>query len=631
VSNRGIRATGAAAAAALAGSVVPAGFAAAEPYSQPLAITGQQAQGMPDGWVHAIFILPQRDQNINRNNVVAFTDFLINGNNTNQAEFAIFSGSSAASFVPVVRSGLELPGLPGVFVKNANTAFGDSGEVAFAADFSGPATNTANNLGFMVGSTPTNIVVLARKGDPVPGAVDAVNVRTFLFPAINSSGLTAVGLFMGGATNTANDRGIYIRQPGGSTLERLIRGGDPTPDDSSQNFLSPSFTRVNNNGQFLAIAGLSGIGISTSNNNALYFGSSSASLTRVAQTGVPISGVAAGLTLATFNATAMTFNDAGKFAGRSTLQGAGTNTSNNDVSFVGTPTGGVSILTREGDAAPGAGSAKFSGAPNTVLTGSGKVVVSTLLTGGTIESGIFAGTTATNLAAVVLDNDPAPGAPAGAKFDSFFSANAFSSVSANAHDQIAFLATLRYTGNANAQEAIYVYDPVQGLVLLARQGGTIEIAPGVTRTIAGIDVGQGGNGQDAQSVSFNDNGTIVFQAQLANGTAGAGTGLFTARVPLVGDVNLDGVINFGDFLKLEARFGATNAARIDGDLNGDHVVTRADFMLLYNNFGNSVDGPVPVSPEARQSLDFFAARVPEPGLLAPALAGLLALRRRNRR
>jgi hypothetical protein len=444
---------------------------------------------------------------------------------------------------------------------------------------------------------------------------------------MNDQGVAAIALSLGGATNSANNLGIYIRRPGGA-LEKFVRASDPTPDNPAQQFGNASITRITSQGQFFFISGLAGAGIAAAHNVALWSGTSAASLTRVAQTGMPLP---SGLALGSFNATHQSLNTAGKFAGRSTLVGAGTNTSNNDVAFFGGPTEPVAIFAREGDFAPvpAAPATKDSGAFTTVVSGSGKVVISSALSGSGFSSGIFAGTTPTNVAAVVLANTPAPGAPAGAKFD-FLSTNAFSGVSANANDQIAFLANLRYVGNSTTQEGLYVHDPVQGLLLLARTGGTIEIAPGVTRTITGIDVGQGGNGMDAQPSSFNSNGTFVFQATYTDGTTG-GTGIFTATVPLVGDVNLDGLVNFTDFLNLEAKFGATNAARLDGDLNGDSAVNHADFMLLYHHFGDTIDGPLPVSATDQQSLEFFAANVPEPALTMPALAALALLRRRAAR
>ncbi len=52
-----------------------------------------------------------------------------------------------------------------------------------------------------------------------------------------------------------------------------------------------------------------------------------------------------------------------------------------------------------------------------------------------------------------------------------------------------------------------------------------------------------------------------------------------------GDINLDGSVDFTDFLKLSANFGRTDAAFADGDMDADQTVSFADFLQLSNNFG----------------------------------------------
>ena len=52
-----------------------------------------------------------------------------------------------------------------------------------------------------------------------------------------------------------------------------------------------------------------------------------------------------------------------------------------------------------------------------------------------------------------------------------------------------------------------------------------------------------------------------------------------------GDLNLDGIVDFDDFLELAARFGSTDAGWEQGDLDGDRAVTFDDFLALAANFG----------------------------------------------
>lgn len=82
----------------------------------------------------------------------------------------------------------------------------------------------------------------------------------------------------------------------------------------------------------------------------------------------------------------------------------------------------------------------------------------------------------------------------------------------------------------------------------------------------------------------------------------------------MGDVDGDGEVNFTDFLRLSANFGANVASHFDGDINCDGTVSFPDFLVLSANFGRSVR----------------AASVPEPNAafwLPLSALGLLQCRR----
>ena len=51
-----------------------------------------------------------------------------------------------------------------------------------------------------------------------------------------------------------------------------------------------------------------------------------------------------------------------------------------------------------------------------------------------------------------------------------------------------------------------------------------------------------------------------------------------------GDTNLDGKVDFDDFLRFAANFGAMDATWADGDFNGDGLVNIMDFTRLARNF-----------------------------------------------
>ena len=84
---------------------------------------------------------------------------------------------------------------------------------------------------------------------------------------------------------------------------------------------------------------------------------------------------------------------------------------------------------------------------------------------------------------------------------------------------------------------------------------------------------------------------------------------------LLGDTNLDGSVEFSDFLQLSDNFGESGSW-LDGDFDGDGAVAFSDFLGLSANFGESVA---------------TVAAVPEPDslVLASCFCILLTLRRRK--
>lgn len=81
----------------------------------------------------------------------------------------------------------------------------------------------------------------------------------------------------------------------------------------------------------------------------------------------------------------------------------------------------------------------------------------------------------------------------------------------------------------------------------------------------------------------------------------------------IGDTNLDGTVNFSDFLALSAGFGKSGGWA-EGDFDGNGEVRFPDFLALSDNFGQSTTA---------------AATVPEPSSVILVLIGLVALRRRR--
>ncbi|MGD0770848.1 MAG: dockerin type I repeat-containing protein [Tepidisphaeraceae bacterium] len=119
--------------------------------------------------------------------------------------------------------------------------------------------------------------------------------------------------------------------------------------------------------------------------------------------------------------------------------------------------------------------------------------------------------------------------------------------------------------------------------------------------------------------------------------AGLLPGQIELKYTLLGDANLDGLVNAADFTILAANFNQPVTAWDQGDFNYDGIVNAADFTDLAANF-NQADSGADVSAGDVAALDAFAAAngltadVPEPSFMALAAFAVAAgLQRRSRR
>ena len=120
-----------------------------------------------------------------------------------------------------------------------------------------------------------------------------------------------------------------------------------------------------------------------------------------------------------------------------------------------------------------------------------------------------------------------------------------------------------------------------------------------------------------------------------NVVSGLSSGQIEVMYTLLGDANLDGLVNAADFTILAANFNQPVTSWDQGDFNYDGLVNAADFTDLAANFNQGASGAASAGDVA--ALDAFAAAnglladVPEPGCAGMlAMAGLGMLRRRRR-
>lgn len=447
-----------------------------------------------------------------------------------------------APLTPVARSGDVAPGTgTATFFAYNSPVINNAGVSAFSGFLAAQPSN--QDFGIWVG-TPGNLSLAAREGFAAPGAGGAV-FNTLSQPLIDADGNIAhFGTLTGTGIDGTNHIGLWVGTAGAMSL--AARTGNVAPGTGGAgtfDFVSESTLIAGGKVSFYGSLASNAFYDGT-NDDGIWAGSVG-NLQLVAREGTQAAGASPGQLFGSFNITPV-INASGAVAFRNVMTGTGITAGVNDRALWAGPAGGLQMLARAADVAPGIGGgikfADFSTQP--AINSAGTVAFRVTLTGGAVtaanDTSIWYGSTAANLNLLAREGEPAPGLPtdvnygqmpdfvvlngagraafvsglAGAGVDSTNNRAVFAgvpgglapvarkgaaapgtaagvvfndfdfSVAMNAGGQVAFMGDLAGAGVVSGNDrGIWAVDPFGALTKIAREGDLMTLAPGDSRTV----------------------------------------------------------------------------------------------------------------------------------------------------
>jgi hypothetical protein len=263
----------------------------------------------------------------------------------------------------VVLSGDTLPGTGGLQVAVDTLDLNNSGELLFAGSWFNDLGESRNGLWLW---RQGEVIPVAVSGDPVPGVEGAVFGEPLARTArLNSAG--QVAFVTQSIIDSAVDQSLFAGTPG--NLRLIARSGEPAPGaggllfdrdfavDGTSPFIQLNGPALNNTGEFAFTAKLTeclGCGAPDVVHRGLWSTTAAGGLELIALTGEP----APGTTASAFARFLFhSFNDSGQLAFRALIDDAFS--LGNEGLWTGTPVA-VSLVAKSGDEAPGTGGLSFT-------------------------------------------------------------------------------------------------------------------------------------------------------------------------------------------------------------------------------------------------------------------------------
>jgi len=377
-------------------------------------------------------------------------------------------------------------------------------------------------LGWLAQALPAEggIRKIVVSGEPAPGApagwVFSPNdgfghyAFEFNFPPLNGAGQAAIGAAVHNTAGSGFEGGIWIGDGTGPPA-LVALSNSPAPGLPGLGFNPSIYAGLNELGEAVFPAGLEGFGVTTANDSTLYGPSGSSPLALLVREGDPAPGAGAGVSYGEISgffdpvAPRNPVNGAGQVAFTAALTGTGVTSSNDRSLWLTDGAGGVSLVAREGDAAPGTGAGVVFGSFDFsyALNEAGDVAFSANLAGTGVttsnDASLWIRPAGGGLVLVARQGAPAPGMGPGIVFG--ISSFPFPNGTLNQNDlneagDLAFVAILAGPGITSSNDQIVFVREASGSFRVAAREGEGGLDPGIGPV----------------TVALNDAGEVAFEA-----------------------------------------------------------------------------------------------------------------------
>ncbi len=312
-----------------------------------LAQEGAQVPGMALGVNYQNFTSAPR---LNSAGNVVFSA-LVNGTGiaaTNNA--VILTDAGGGGLVPVAQKGTQPPGLPAglIFSVLNPPSINSAGQIAFRGAFTGPGINATNGSAIFSDIGGAGFDVIVRAGTQAGGLPAGVNYGSISIPAFNDDGHMAFRNTITGTGVDSTNNGVIFSSAAGSGFEPVAREGDQAPGLAAgvTYGIFSSFPALNNANKIAFRASVSGPGIDTTNNSAIFTDAGGPAISAIVQTGDQAAGLPVGAVYTSFSQAVL--SDGGQTAFWASLGGTGIDSTNNAGLFATNPLGELVLVAARG-------------------------------------------------------------------------------------------------------------------------------------------------------------------------------------------------------------------------------------------------------------------------------------------